>query len=135
MITRELAKQLWNDVFGNEEWAKDCFGVWMHRDAWSNEAVVLLKPGNTERYDYSWNVDHIRPKSDFENPNEADFFNNYEPMHRQNNSEKADNYPHFEIDGNKYKVFKQNGYYGYGIIDVSTNKKIDWKSRENNYYT
>ncbi|QLY40579.1 hypothetical protein HF295_06875 [Hujiaoplasma nucleasis] len=134
MITKEMAEKLWKDVFGNKEWAQDCFGVWMHRDAWSNTAVMLLRPGQTKKYDYSWNVDHIRPKSDFNNPLEADFFNNFEPMQRGNNSEKGDNYPHFSIGDKKYKVFSQSGYYGYGIIDVSTNKKIDWKSKQGKHY-
>jgi len=134
MITKEIASKLWKDIFGNKEWAQDCFGTWMHRDAWSNIAVSLLKPGDTRKYDYSWNVDHIRPKSDFNNESEADFFNNYEPMHRQNNTKKFDNYPHFDIDGKQYKVFKQSNYYGYGIVDVAKNQKIDWKSTQNRHY-
>ena len=135
MITKEIANKLWKDVFGDEEWSQDCFGTWMHRDAWSNIAVMLQKPGNTKKYDYSWNVDHLRPKSDFNNESDSNFYNNFEPMHRQNNSEKTDNYPHFTLDDNKYKVFKQSEYYGYGIIDESKNMKIDWKSVQNNHYS
>ncbi len=134
MLDKNTAEKLWKDVFGNVEWATDCFGTTMHRDAWSNEPVMLLKPGNNRKYDYSWNIDHIRPKSDFPKESDADFFNNFEPMHRLNNGAKSDNYPHFEIDGKKYKVFKQEQYYGYGIISVAENKKVDWKSVQNRHY-
>lgn len=133
MIDESVAQKLWKDVFGNKEWALDCFGTWMNRDAWSNEAVMLRKPGNQKDYDYSWNVDHIRPKSDFDNESDSDFNNNYEPMHRQNNTEKSDHYPHFTIGDKKFKVFKQS-YEGYGIIDVENDTKIDWKSKQKRSY-
>jgi hypothetical protein len=55
-------------------------------------------PGDSKSYDISWNVDHIRPPSDFDNEHNSNFFNNYEPMQRLNNNQKADNYPHFEVD-------------------------------------
>ena len=134
LISKELAFKLWEDVFGKEEWASDCFGIMMNKYAWSDEEVILLKPGNTKKYDYSWNVDHIRPKSNFENEIDSNFLNNFEPMHRLNNQEKSDSYPIFYIDGKKYQVFRQEGYYGYGILDVTNNKKIDWKSRTHKNY-
>lgn len=134
MVDEKTAKKLWKDVFGDVEWAQDCFGTPIYRDAWSNEAVMMYWPGTDKKYDFSWNVDHIRPKSDFINEEDSHFFNNYEPLHRQNNSEKADSYPHFEIRGKKYKVFKQKDYYGYGIIDVDQNIAIDWKSAQERYY-
>lgn len=131
MTLEEKAKKLWKDVFGNVEWAQDCFGTWMHRDAHSNEEVTKTRPGNTKSYDYSWNIDHIRPKSDFKNESEADFFNNYEPMHRSNNQKKSDSYPDFEIDGKKYKVVKDNDCYG--IADANGNR-IDWKYKQGKKY-
>src|SRR5690606_1095435 len=106
MPTDQIARKIWKDVFGDKEWAQDCFGTWMHRDAHSNEEVYLLRPGNTKPYDYSWNVDHIRPVSNFSKESDADFLNNYEPMHRLNNLAKSDNFPHFEISRNKYQVVK-----------------------------
>ena len=135
MITKEIANELWKDVFGDKEWSQDCFGTWMHRDAWSNIAITMQMPGDTKKYDFSWNVDHLRPKSDFNTESDSDFYNNFEPMHRQNNSEKTDNYPHFTLKDKNYKVFKQSEYYGYGIIDESKNKKIDWKSVQNKHYS
>ncbi|RLA81527.1 MAG: hypothetical protein DRG78_09085 [Epsilonproteobacteria bacterium] len=134
MVTEEKAKKLWKDVFGDVEWAQDCFGYWMHRDAWSNEAVMMLKPGRNKKYDYSWNVDHIRPKSDFGNDHDSNFYNNYEPMQRLNNDAKSNDYPHFKINNKSYKVFKQSGYNGYGIIDDESNRPIDWKSVQGRHY-
>lgn len=134
MVNEERAKKLWEDVHGNKEWAKDCFGTWMHRDAWSNESVIKRMPGDSKRYDFSWNVDHIRPKSDFDNELDSNFFNNYEPMQRLNNNQKADNYPHFEVGGVRFKVFKQEEYYGYGIKNELSGTKVDWKSVQGRYY-
>lgn len=135
MLDKKVADKLWKDVFGNVEWARDCFGSWMNRDAWSNEEIMMVRPGNSKEYDYSWNIDHIRPKSDFLNESDSNFYNNYEPMHRLNNDQKSNNYPHFSINNKDYKVFKQKDYYGYGIIDISSDSKIDWKSMQNRHYT
>lgn len=83
MIDKWTADKLWIDVFGAQEWAKDCFGTWIHKDA--------------------WNIDHIRPKSDFLNEFYSDFYNNYEPMHRQIDISKSDNYPQFEVNDKKIR--------------------------------
>lgn len=134
MIDRNAAMKLWRDVFGDVKWIQDCFGTWMYKDAWSNEQVVLLRPGQTTEFDYSWNVDHIRPKASFENEKNCEFYNNYEPMHRTNNLKKKDNYPKFKIDDREFEVFQIDEDSGYGIIELSTNKKIDWKSRTGKKY-
>ncbi len=131
-IDRELAMKLWNDVFGNVKFAQDCFGAWMCKDAYSSEPVSMKDHfGSDKRYDYSWNVDHIRPRASFQNQDDANFLNNFEPMHRQNNLAKSDNYPTFQIGQRKYQVVNnQNG--GYGIVD-SFGKRIDWK-KDGRYY-
>ena len=131
-IDKELAMKIWHDIFGDQRFALDCFGTWMCRDAYSNEAVIMRDHnGSSKQYDYSWNIDHIRPKSDFENEKDADFYNNFEPMHRQNNLEKSDNYPQFEINGKRFRVVKNtNG--GYGIVN-SNGVRIDWK-KDGRYY-
>lgn len=134
MIDKNLANKLWVDVFGNVEWARDCFGDWMHRDAWSNEAVFKTKPGEYRSIDCSWNVDHIRPKSSFENEKNSDFYNNFEPLHRLNNLEKSLDCPIFVVNGNEYEIFKFVEYRGYGIRHRSSNRRIDWKSVQKRYY-
>ena len=59
-------------------------------------------------------------------------------MHWDNNRTKADNYPHFEINGQKYTVVKckicsDHGLKGYGIED-SNGVRIDWKGKNNSYF-
>ena len=132
IIDKELALKLWDDVFGNKRFAQDCFGTWMCRDAYSNDVVSMKDPfGSGRYYDYSWNVDHIRPKSSFAKESDADFKNNFEPMHRQNNLEKSDKYPVFTIDGKTYRIVS-NQYGGYGIVN-SNGVRIDWKKDGRHY--
>ena len=131
-VDKELAMKLWNDVYGSVRFAQDCFGTWMCRDAYSNEVVSMRDHlGGSKYYDYSWNVDHIRPKASYSNENDADDMNNLEPMHRQNNLAKSDNYPHFEISDKKYQVVR-NAKGGYGIVN-SSGIRIDWK-KNGRYY-
>lgn len=131
-VDKDLAMKLWKDVFGDVRFAQDCFGTWMCRDAYSNEVVSMRDHlGGSNYYDYSWNVDHIRPKASYPNENEADDFNNFEPMHRQNNLQKSDNYPFFEINNKKYHVVK-NSNGGYGITD-SNGRRVDWKKDGRHY--
>lgn len=131
-INKELAFKLWEDIFGDKRFAQDCFGTWMCKDAYSNECVSMKDHfGSDKHYDYSWNVDHIRPKSSFENESDADFMNNFEPMHRQNNLEKSDKYPQFSIENENYRIVK-NAYGGYGIIN-SLGVRIDWKKDGRHY--
>lgn len=131
-INYDFAMKFWNEVFGNVKFARDCFGTWMCRDAYSNEVVSMKDHlGGNKYYDYSWNIDHIRPKASYQNETDADFLNNLEPMHRQNNLQKNDNFPTFEVNGRRYKVV-QNYSGGYGIVD-DTGKRIDWK-KDGRYY-
>lgn len=132
-VTVEVAMKLWSDVYGAVKWARDCFGTLMYKDAYSNEAVIMIWPEDGKKYDMSWNVDHIRPKSDFDNQNDADFWNNYEPMHRLNNQEKSDNYPDFKVREKSYQVVRCTGFYGYGI-KISNDNRIDWKAKYNKHY-
>ena len=105
-MEREKALELWKTMFGDEIWRRDCFGTWMYRDDYGDTEKERIRPGNTKKYKYGWEVDHIRPKSDFGENADPDLYNNYEIMHWDNNRTKADNYPHFEINGQKYTVVK-----------------------------
>lgn len=131
-IDKDFALRFWHAVFGDKRFAQDCFGTWMCRDAYSNEAVSMRDhEGGSKYYDYSWNIDHIRPKASYSNENDADDLNNFEPMHRQNNLQKSDNYPHFEVKGKQYHVVKNNNG-GYGITD-SYGRRVDWKKDGRHY--
>ncbi|MDD3106258.1 MAG: hypothetical protein PHP65_00430 [Bacilli bacterium] len=140
-VSKNNAMKLWDDVFGaNTLYAQDCFGTWMYKDDYGDYEIKRIRPnGDGKKYQYGWDVDHIRPKSDFEKESDAEFRNNYEPVHRNNNVEKADSYPHFEIDDLKYKIVRcsvcrKNGTKGYGIEDVSTNMRVDWKGVQGKCY-
>jgi len=140
-VTRNTATKLWNDVFGaSVEWGTDCFGTYIHRDDYGDYDKMRVRPyGTGKQYNYGWDVDHIRPVSNFAKDSDADFWNNYEPMHRSNNSEKSSDYPHFSIDQKRYQVVtcdvcSQRNKKGYGIVDLQTNKRIDWKGVQNRCY-
>lgn len=140
-VNKDLAMKLWNDIFGNKEWAQDCYGTWMYRDDYGDsEKTRNNRPNGTGKfYLYGWEIDHIRPKSDFKNESDSNFFNNFEPVQILNNRKKKDSYPSFTIDGRNYKVVEcdicsRNGEKGYGIFDVNLGKRIDWKYTKNMYY-
>ena len=139
-INREVAMKLWRDIFGDKLWAQDCFGTWMYRDDYGNhEKTRNNRPGgNGKTYYYGWDVDHIMPRSNFKNESDADFFNNLEPLHFLNNQKKADK-TSFEINGLNYSVVeceicRKNGLKGYGIKNISSNIRVDWKYSFNLYY-
>ena len=97
------------------------------------------RPGGTgEFFSYGWEIDHIRPKSDFKKESDADLMNNYEPMYWGNNRSKADSYPDFEINGQQYSVVKcdicnNHNLEGYGIVN-SKGIRIDWKGVSKKYF-
>ena len=126
-ITEEIAMKLWQKCFGTVRFARDCFGTWMCIDGWGNEPYVTIMPNSDgKKYDYSWNVDHIRPKSSFRNENDADFWENLEPMHRLNNEEKSDKYPGFSIGKHSYTVVRDEYHGGYGIEDENNRRIIQF---------
>jgi len=140
-VTKDVAMKVWNDVFGNALWALDCFGFWMYKEDYgdSNRTRNNRPNGTGKFFHYGWTIDHIRPKSDFSNETESNFYNNFEPMQISNNLKKSDNYPNFEINETRYQVVKceiceRNGVLGYGIKNVHTDKRIDWKATQNKYY-
>lgn len=132
-VSKELALRIWNEYYGNKTWVQDCFGTWMHKDDYGNEETSRVRPGNSKSYDYSWNIDHIKPQSKFKPNENPDMMNNYEPMHRVNNQQgKSDDYPSFKVKGVSYQVVKCEyaagfGLEGYGIIKQSTGERVDWK--------
>ncbi len=139
-VDKNNAMKLWQDVFGNVLWASDCFGTYIYKDDYGDYDKQRIRSNGTGKsFNYGWDVDHIRPKSNFQNENDADFWNNYEPMHRENNVAKSDAYPHFEIKNLKYKIVTcdvcaAKGYKGYGILSETSGKRIDWKGTKNRCY-
>lgn len=140
-MEREEALALWDAIYGkNNEWQIDCFGTWMYRNDYGDIETVRKRPGGDgKNHSYGWEIDHIRPKSNFKNESDANLYNNYEPMWWNHNREKADNYPQFTIDDRTYSVVRcdicsKNGLLGYGITDKNGNR-IDWKAKKGKYFT
>lgn len=134
-MEKEQALALWDAIYGeNNKWQCDCFGTWMYRDDYGDTETVRKRPnGDGKEHSYGWEIDHIRPKSDFKNESDANINNNYEPMWWGHNREKADNYPQFDINKRQFTIVKcdicgSNSLKGYGIVDSKGNR-IDWKGR------
>lgn len=139
-MEKEKALELWDAIYGkNVLWQSDCFGIYMYRNDYGDTETMRIRPnGDGKKHYYGWEIDHIRPKSDFANEDDANFLNNYEPMHWKNNRLKADDYPYFSIKEKKYSVVKcdicsSNGLRGYGITD-NNGKRIDWKGVTRTYF-
>lgn len=138
-MTKELAIKIWGDIYGDTLWAQDCFGTWIYKNDYGDTERLRIRPNGTGRkYNYGWEVDHIKPKSKFSDESKADFYNNYEPMHYQNNRKKGDDIV-FTINEVEYQVVKCNicekhQLMGYGIAVKKTGKRVDWKYKRNAYY-
>lgn len=139
-MEKEKALELWDAIYGkNNLWQLDCFGIWMYRDDYGDTEKKRVRPnGDGKLHTYGWEIDHIRPKDSYSLELDADFYNNYEPMHWENNREKSNNYPHFFIGDKQYRVVRCNvcyscGFRGYGIINES-GKRVDWKGVQERYF-
>lgn len=137
-MTRDEAIKIWEDVFEDEKWVQDCYGTWMYKEDYGDYETYRKRPNQSKKYKYGWEIDHIRPKSDFNSEQDSDFPNNYEPIHFVNNREKSDN-KEFEIHGRNYKVVpcdicKKHNLEGYGIRDEKTGQRVDWKYTRKAYY-
>lgn len=133
-VSKDLALKIWEEFYGNKLWVRDCFGTWMYKGDYGNVATSRTMPGDSKSYDYSWNIDHIKPQSKFTPSQNPDIMNNYEPMHRVNNQvHKSDDYPSFHVKNVAYQVVKceyASGFFGlegYGIKKQSTGQRVDWK--------
>lgn len=137
-ISKSVALRLWDDVFGaDNKIVLDCYGTYIFRDDYGDhETMRDWKDG--KKHSFGWDLDHIRPVSSFENESEADFMNNLEPIHFENNREKADRYPSFVIGDESYTVVRcdicgANGERGYGIKNKD-GVRVDWKAVSGHYY-
>lgn len=140
-MEKEKALRIWDAIFGRDkQWACDFTGTWIYREDYGDTEKCRVMPNSDGKlHSFGWEIDHIRPKSDFGDGEETDFLNNFEPMHWQNNRDKADSFPHFTIGDKQYRVVKcwicgNHGLKGYGIIDES-GKRVDWKGVQENCFT
>lgn len=95
-LNKETAMRLWNKTFGNEIKVKDFAGRLIAKGAY-----------NDRNSEFGWNVDHILPQS--RGGKTAD--HNLICCHILTNDEKADKFPCFVANGNKYEIIKVQSHY------------------------
>lgn len=138
-MNKEEAIKIWDDIYENSLWVQDCFGTWIYKYDYADYETFRKRPGGSDKkFNYAWEVDHIRPQSDFKSNENPDFYNNYELMHYQNNRKKGNNLE-FQINNRDYKIVeceicREHGTLGYGIEDVALKKRVDWKFTRRAYY-
>ena len=93
-FTEEQIEAVWQKAFiqpNNDPnvFRKDYAGAWIRRDQYGDRTAV-----------YGWEIDHCKPVS----KGGTDEIDNLYPLHWENNAQKADDYPKWQLkltsDGN-----------------------------------
>ena len=85
---------VWNELYGNQESVCDYAGRLMKKSACGN-------PNSA----YHPTLDHIRPVS----AGGCDILGNIEICHRDTNEEKADRFPYWKANGNRFRAERIKG--------------------------
>ena len=85
---------VWNELYGNQESVYDYAGRLMKKSACGN-------PNSA----YHPTLDHIRPVS----AGGCDVLGNIEICHRGTNEEKADRFPYWKANGNRFRAERIKG--------------------------
>ena len=85
---------VWNELYGNQESVYDYAGRLMKKSACGN-------PNSA----YHPTLDHIRPVS----ADGCDILGNIEICHRDTNEEKADRFPYWKANGNRFRAERIKG--------------------------
>ncbi len=96
VINRETAMRLWNKAFGKNEKAVDFSGREIAKAAYDDR--------NSK---YGWNIDHILPQSRGGKTTESNLI----CCHIKTNDEKADKFPCFSANGEKFEIIKVQNHY------------------------
>ena len=101
-MSKYSIKELWNEIYGTREEAYDYAGRLMFKSACGNPHSA-----------YQPTIDHIRPIAD----GGKDSKQNIVICHYLTNEEKADNFPHWKVNGMRCHAKKAKGVpNGYTII-------------------
>ena len=122
-IDENLLKRLWIKRYGNNQWAKDCYGYWINFYDHGRDCRKRTTPdGRLE--DCGWEIDHILPES----RGGTDYESNLEFVYHVCNEKKSDKTVYELANGRVYEV--RNRYYksGYGIFSRTLGRFIDWTS-------
>lgn len=107
-LNRETAMRLWNKSFGNETKVKDFAGRIIAKGAYDDR-----------NSDFGWNVDHILPRS--RGGKTADY--NLVCCHIHTNDEKADRFPVFKANDQKFEIIKVENHYEIELVDGGVREK------------
>ena len=112
-LNKETAMRLWNKTFGKETKVYDFAGRQMVKGAY-----------NDRKSDYGWNVDHILPQS--KGGVTAD--HNLVCCNIKTNDEKADKFPCFTANKNKFEIIKVQNHYEIKLL--SEKNDVDDEEKE-----
>lgn len=119
-LNHETAMRLWIKNFGRTTKAMDFAGREIYKGAYDDR--------NSE---YGWNVDHIYPES--KGGKTAD--HNLICCSIKTNDEKADSFPTFNANGQRFQIKKsQNHYEIYPLKEIIIPKKDQYKGQQLNFY-
>jgi hypothetical protein len=131
-LTTEFAFEFWKAIYGEAVLVSDCFGDQIYKEDYGNTTLKRHLPGGESFY-YGWTIDHILPIA----KGGDNSLNNFEIMHWQNNSKKADK-TSFIINNVEYEVYRCkvtiDGYNGYGIQEKNSKTRVDWKAKYNKHF-
>lgn len=115
-LNKETAMRLWNRTFGKETKVYDYAGRLMVKGAY-----------NDRKSDYGWNVDHILPQS--RGGVTADY--NLACCNIKTNDEKADKFPCFTANRNKFEIIKVQNHYEIRLLSEKNDSNEDEKEVTN----
>lgn len=122
-IDENSLKNLWISRYGNNAWARDCYGYWIYYYDHGRDCQKRITPdGRLE--DCGWEIDHIFPESKGGTDSES----NLEFVYHSCNETKTDKLVYELFNGKKYEVRRRNNKSGYGIYCITDNRFIDWIS-------
>lgn len=122
-LSEDTIRDIWIKRYGNNAWAKDCYGAWIYFYDRGRECKPRTNPDGVIE-PCGWEIDHIYPESKGGTNNEY----NLEFAYGYFNSLKADQL-RYKLTGNTIFSIRKRPYKnGYGIYNESKQKFVDWIS-------
>ena len=123
-IDENLLKRLWIKRYGNNPWARDCYGYWIYFYDHGRDCRKRTTPdGRLE--DCGWEIDHILPEA----RGGSDYESNLEFVYHVCNEKKSDKTVYELANGKIYEVKSRPYKPGYGIYSRTLGRFIDWTSK------
>ena len=114
-LNRETAMRLWRKTYGKDLSGYDFAGRKIAKSAY-----------NDRNSDFAWNIDHIYPQSRGGATNDS----NLVVSHILTNDEKADKFPCFTANGQKFEIHRVQNHYEIvslsNVIEKENKKEVDF---------